>query len=50
MTPRDIKKKDLPDYSNFNFTEAAYTNLAAALQDIINEIKNIYAISWRPLG
>ena len=33
-----LGKKDLPDYSTFNCIDAAYTDLATALQDIVNEV------------
>ena len=33
-----LTKKDLSDYSTFNCINAAYTDLATALQDIVNEI------------
>ena len=33
-----LRKKDLPDYSTFNGIDKAYTDLTAALQDIVNEI------------
>ena len=33
-----LRKKVLPDYSTFNCINEAYTELTAALQDIVNEI------------
>ena len=33
-----LRKKDLPDYSTFNFIDAAYTDMTTALQDIVHEI------------
>ena len=35
-----LRKKDLPYYSTFKCIDAAYINLTAALQDIVNEIGN----------
>ena len=36
-----LRKKDLSDCSTFNCTDAAYTNLATAVKDIVNEIAPI---------
>ena len=33
-----LRKKDLPDYSNFNCIDTAYTDLTTALQEIVNKI------------
>ena len=35
---KKLKELNLPDYSNFDCIGAAYNNLTAVLQDIVNEI------------